>query len=281
MTRVKFAGMSVVLLALATFVVPLRAADEAKTAEQAKAGKAFVVLVGIGNYEDKHIKARPHAEDDVQALYDLFTNKEYLGVGKDHIRLLLGSGKDEKRDGQPATKENILKALKWAAAEAKPDDLVLFSFIGQGGTVGEKGDRLCYFASDSTFDKRDKTSIDAAEIGQELDKLKSQRFCALLDVNFKGFTPEKGSAPEPVLGEAPFKEYLGDDGTEDHLAVPGRALFLATNGLSQSLDLKDHGLFTEVLLEGLKGRADKEGYEPDGIVTVDELTVFMLSLIHI
>ncbi len=77
------------------------------------------------------------------------------------------------------------------------------------------------------------------------------------------------------MGEAPYKEFLGDDGSEDHLAHPGRALFLATNGLSQSLDVKDHGLFTEVMVEGLKGKADKEGYEPDGVVTTDELTVYM------
>jgi carboxyl-terminal processing protease len=269
MTRAKFAGLSAALLALAAFAVPARAVEESKSA------KAYVVLVGISNYADKQIKPRPHAEADVQALYDLFTNKDYLGLDKDHIRLLLGGAEDPQRNSQAATKENILKAVKWLATESKPDDLVIFAFVGQGGTLGEKGDRLCYFAKDSTVTDRDKNSVAAAEIGQELDKLKSQRFCALLDVNFKGFSVEKGSAPEPVLGEAPFKEFLGDDGTEDHLAVPGRALFLATNGLSQSLDLKDHGLFTQVLLDGLKGKADKEGYEPDGTVTVDELTVYM------
>jgi C-terminal peptidase prc len=269
MTRVKFMGLSASLLALAAVVIPARAA------EQAQSAKAYVVLVGVSNYADKQIKPRPHAEDDAKALYDLFTAKEYLGVGKDHIRLLLGGDADATRNSAPATKENILKAAKWLETEAKPEDLVIFTFIGQGGTLGEKGDRLCYFASDSSVKERDKNAVAAAEIGQELDKLKSQHFCVFLDVNFKGFTLEKGSAPEPVLGEAPFREFLGDDGTEDHLAVTGRALFLATNGLSQSLDLEKHGLFTEVLLDGLKGKADVEGYEPDGIVTVDELTVYM------
>jgi C-terminal peptidase prc len=269
MTRVKCTGLSAALLALAAIVVPARAA------EQAQSTKAYVVLVGVSTYADKQITPRPHAEDDVKALYDLFTAKEYLGVGKDHIRLLLGGDADAKRNSTPATKENILKAAKWIETEAKPEDLVIFTFIGQGGTLGEKGDRLCYFASDSTVKDRDKNAVAAAEIGQEIDKLKSQHFCVFLDVNFKGFTLEKGSAPEPVLGEAPFREFLGDDGTEDHLALPGRALFLATNGLAQSLDLKDHGLFTEVLLDGLKGKADVEGYEPDGIVSVDELTVYM------
>jgi C-terminal peptidase prc len=52
-------------------------------------------------------------------------------------------------------------------------------------------------------------------------------------------------------------------------------LFLATNGLTRSLDLKDHGLFAAAVLDGLKGAADKDGYEPDGNVTVEELTEYL------
>jgi carboxyl-terminal processing protease len=272
MIKAKISGLLAALVLLASFSATARAADEAKASASPK---AYIVLVGISNYADKQINPRPHAVEDVQALYDLFTKPQFLGVDKDHIRLLLGGSEDAARSSQPATHENILKAIKWVAAEAKPDDLVIFTFIGQGGTLGEKGDRLCYFASDSTVKDRQKNAVAAAEIGQDLEKLKSQKFCAFLDVNFKGFTPETGSAAQPTLGEAPYKEFLGDDGTEDHLAHPGRALFLATNGLSQSLDLKDHGLFTQVLLDGLSGKADKEGYEPDGVITTDELTAYM------
>ena len=272
MIKAKFRGLLAALALLALVAAPIRAAEEAKASASPK---AYIVLVGISNYADNQINPRPHAVADAQALYDLFTNAEYMGVDKDHIRLLLGGAEDAARGSRPATHENILKAVKWIATEPRADDLVIFTFIGQGGTLGEKGDRLCYFASDSTVKDRQKNAVAASELGQELDKLKSQNFCVFLDVNFKGFTPEKGSAAQPTLGEAPYKEFLGDDGSEDHLAHPGRALFLATNGLSQSLDVKDHGLFTEVMLEGLKGKADKEGYEPDGVVTTDELTVYM------
>src|SRR5207244_10164098 len=64
-------------------------------------------------------------------------------------------------------------------------------------------------------------------------------------------------------------------GTDEHNFKPGRTAFLATNGLSVSLDLKEHGLLTHVLLTGLKGEADKEGYEPDGVVTIGELTTYI------
>src|SRR5262249_19196995 len=173
------------------------------------------------------------------------------------------------------TRANVLQSLKWAVGAAKPDDLVLLAFIGQGGPLGESGDSRCYFASDSTFKNRAKDAVAAEEIEEALKPLKSKQFCVFLDVNFKGFA-DQGNGPraiaEPNLGKAPYKEFLGDDGTEDHLPKPGRIAFLATNGLSASLDLKDHGVFSQVLLDGLKGGADKEGYEPDGLVTLDELS---------
>ena len=256
------------ILAVATLLfAPLRGAEK-------KPPETYVVIVGISNYADKQIKPRLRAEDDARAWYDLFTNKDYMGADAEHMRLLLGEP-DGKRDSQKATHENIIKGLHWLAANARRDDLAIFVFLGQGGSLGETGDRVCYFASDSTLKGRAKDAVAAAEIGQELDKLKSQRFCAFVDVNFKGYDPGKDPIPEPTLDKAPYKEFLAPEDGEEHATAPGRILFLATNGLSQSLDLKEHGLFTHVLLDGLKGAADKEGYEPDGAVTADELAVYL------
>src|SRR5262249_21187063 len=151
------------------------------------------VLVGISKYADQQIKPRPHAEADAKALYDLFTNKDYLGVDADHIRLLLGSP-DEERKSQAATRENIVKALHWIGTEVKHDDLVIFAFIGQGAPLGSSESRLGYLAVDSTLKDRAKSSVAAGDIEQELDPMKSEHFCAFLDVNFRGFK----SGPESV-----------------------------------------------------------------------------------
>jgi carboxyl-terminal processing protease len=240
---------------------------------KAVAGKAntYVILVGISDYADKKIKPRPNAEKDVAALYKLFTDKKYLGVDPKNVKLLEGNPQE---GAEKATKANFLKALKWVAEEAKPDDLVLVAIVGEGGPLGDSGDRRCYFMSDSTFAGRDKDAVASEEIEDALKKLKSKHMTAFLDVNFKGFEADKAIA-EPTLGKAPYKEFLGDDGSDDHLSKPGRVAFLATNGLNPSLDLKDHGVFTTVLLEGLGGKADTEGYEPDGLVTVDELVKYV------
>jgi C-terminal peptidase prc len=259
------------LLGVAVALLPLLHRPVLGAAE-AQPSQPRVVLIGISQYADKQIKPRPHAEDDTRALYDLFTDKQYLGADPKNVRLLLGKP-DDKRHSRPATRKNILAALEWLAANARPDDLTLFVFIGEGGPLGAKSDRRCYFASDSTFKDRNKTAVAAADIAERLQKLKSRRFCAFVDVDFKGFVDPKIASP--TLGASPYREFLGDDKTDEHNPLPGRVVYLATNGLSVSLDLKEHGLFTTALLSGLKGAADKEGYEPDGVVTVGELTDYL------
>src|SRR5262245_48738924 len=139
MTKALLSGLLGGLLALGTPAGPARA-------EVARSPKAYVVLIGISNYQDKQIKPRPHAEDDVKGLYDLFSSKAYLGVDAKRIRLLTGT-EDATRHGQKATRENILKTLQSVATQAGVDDLVLLVFIGEGGLLGEHGDRRCYFAA--------------------------------------------------------------------------------------------------------------------------------------
>jgi C-terminal peptidase prc len=258
-----FTGLLACLSTALLLLVPLSAAEDGK-------GSAYVVLVGIDNYPDKQIKPRQHGEADARALYDLFVNKDYLGVDKDRIKLLLGSA-DEKRGSQPATRENILKALTWAVTNAKRDDLVLFAFFGQGAPLG---DRTCFFATDSTFKDRAKNAVAGADIEHVLEKLKSQHFAAFIDVNFKGFDAGKENVAEANPNDL-VKVFMGEADREDQTSPAGRVVFLATSGLRQSIDLEKHGLFAKVVMDGLKGGADKEGYEPDGLVTVDELVEYV------
>src|SRR5207247_619308 len=41
-----------------------------------------------------------------------------------------------------------------------------------------------------------------------------------------------------------------------------------------------HGIFTQTLLNGLNGKADDEGYEPDGNITINELAKFFRKELH-
>lgn len=261
MTRAVVTGILGTWILTVLCVIPVRAAEP-------HTPQPYVVLVGVSKYADKQILPRPHAEDDVKAIYDVLTDPKRLGVEADHVRLLLGSA-DSKRPSELATHTNILSALHSTVTKAKRDDMVLFVYIGQGAPLGE---RVCYFGSDSTLQDRAKNAVAASEVEHELNALKSQKFCTLLDVNFKGFDTGKDAAPELTM-ENLYKEFLG--GKEKEKNLTGRVLFLANNGLKPSLELKDHGLFAKVVLDGLNGAADKEGYEPDGVVTVNELVEYL------
>jgi C-terminal peptidase prc len=259
MTKPKLLSLLLSLVLTLLALCPVRASNAPS--------HAYAVLVGVSSYSDKQINPRPHAEADIKALHALLTNKEYLGVSPDHMHLLVG---------ETATRQNIIHALHEVATKAGRDDLVIFAFVGQGASLGELGDRLCYLVADSTLKDRSKNALAAADIQQEFDKLKSQRFCAFVDVYFKGYASGPEKVPDATLGTNSYREFHGADGKEeDQAPAPGRATFLATSGLTLSPDLEKHGLFMQVILDGLQGAADTEGYEADGVITVDELQSYV------
>jgi carboxyl-terminal processing protease len=260
----RFLGLLGLLAVIGLCAPTLRAAEADESV-----GQPYVVLVGISHYADKHILPRPTAETDAKSLYDVFVSKDYLGVDARHIKLLLGKA-DPKRNSEPATRANVLKALEWVAKNARKNDLVIVGLFVQGAPLGE---RACYFASDSTFKNRAKDAIATGDVEQALKKLKSQRFVALLDVNFKGWDSGKEPAPDVIL-ENFYREFLGDTEGEKAPTI-SRAIFLANSGLKPSLTVDGHGAFAKVLVDGLKGKADVAGYEPDGLITVEELAKYV------
>src|SRR5262249_17990591 len=154
------------------------------------------------------------------------------------------------------------QALTSVAGKAGKDDLVILALIGQGAPLGE---RTCFLASDSTFADRAKNAVTTPEVETALAKLQSQKLCAVLDVNFKGLDVGKEGALEPNLFDL-VKVFIGPEDKEEHALPPGRVVMLSNNSFSQPLETADHGLFIKLLLDGLKGAADQDGYEPDGIV---------------
>ena len=180
--------------------------------------------------------------------------------------MLLGSGEGDKQ----ATKENILHALTWIEKTSKKDDLVVFAVFGNGAPVGE---RACIFAVDSTFKDRAKDGVSASDIEHAIEKAQSQRIVSMVDVNFLGFDIGKEKMPD-LTSQNIFKAFLSQ-GDENKDPQPSRVLFIAGATSKPSLDLEKHGIFAEALLEGLRGKADAEGYEGDGNIMVSELAKYV------
>ncbi len=241
----------------------------------ASAGTTHAIIVGVGQFTDAQIQPRKFAEADAQALYDVLVKPEYLGAPADNIRLFL-TKEDDQRHAKPATKDNIVAAIKEVVAKAGKDDMVLVAMFGRGAMLAE---RTCFFAADSTVKDRAKNALASADIQQDLHTLKAEKLVVFLDVNYKGVDPgeEKLLEPNPLDVLRAFVMVGNDDkeDKEESTTPPGRVVFLASASVSPAIDLEEHGLFAQVILDGLKGAADKDGYEPDGNVTVDELDAYI------
>jgi len=263
MLRASWIGLLAVVGGL--YATPGRAAEAADAAP-----KTYAVVVGVSQYADPQIKPRKNAEADAKAVYDVLADKTYLGVPADRLKLLLGTP-DDKRASQPATKANVIAALNDVTARATKDDTVLIALIGEGAGLGEK---TCFLTSDSTYKDRAKNAVASTDIEHALAKLKSQKLCAVIDVDYKGIDAGKEVIPDPNIVDM-LRVFVGNEDKEEHTLPPGRVVILSNNSVSHPLDLPSQGMFTKVLLDALKGAADKDGYEPDGVVTVDELDVYL------
>ena len=226
----------------------------------------YAVVIGIDQYSDPIIQSRPHAEADAKALYDLLSDPRYYTGDTSRVHLLLGKP-DPKRPSRAATRDNIRQALEATLGRAGEDDPVVICWFGQGGPVG---DRTGYFTRDTVFkDKKFQNLVAAVELEEAIEKTKSQRLVVLIDVNFRGYDADKAGISERGL-EKVFQEFDGRADRSD--ALPRQMAVLSANdGRRPSIELKDHGLFATVVLEALRGKADTEGGEADGLVHVDEL----------
>lgn len=228
----------------------------------------YAVLVGIDAYPDTKIKARRNAEADVKALYDVIVSKDYLGAEPRNVHMLLSK---KGAANEQATRAAIQAALDSVIEKAGPEDLVLFAFFGQGCPLGEQ---VGFFTTDSTAADRSKTALIGQDIAKKLEALKTTKFCAFIDVNLNDFENSKDAVRDLDL-RGLSSIVMGDAELPLEKRPKGRVMFLASNGLSGTVQLEKNSLFAQMLLDGMKGKADKEGYESDGVVMVSELTKYI------
>lgn len=269
MKRILFAA----LLSAALVAPPLRAEEQAAKPSQG----GYAVLIGVGQYDDPAIKPRPTADADAKAMYDLVTDGKHLGISADRT-VLLTSTPDEKRKGRKATKENILKAIHEAIEKTGKDDLLLIGYFGRGAPIGF--DKVAFFTTDSTVAARSKNAIVGEELSNEMKKVKPQRLLVFTDLAFKGFDAGKETLAEPntyaILSS--FYGTVSDnkDADEDEpQQIRDKVIVLSYLPGNDPIVVGDQGLFAKTVVEALNGNADKDGYEADGVVTVDELSKYL------
>jgi C-terminal peptidase prc len=235
----------------------------------------FVVLVGAGAYQDPAIDPRPTADADAQALYDVFADPNHLGVPAARIKLLL-SAVDPNRPSEVATRDNIVRAVEAATAATGKDDPLILGFFGRGASAGDK---TVFFTPDTVLKDRGKTGlVFGTDLEKAFKKVKGQKVLMMMDVQYKGFKPGEEKIAEPNLQDVDALLFGAED-KEESVRPQDRLLLLSGYISSEAATKGEHGLFAGTVVDALKGAADAppyhEGYEPDGVVTTDELVKYL------
>lgn len=262
-----------VLLSAALWAPVIRAEEPAVKPSQGH----YAVLIGVGEFADPAIKPRPSAVADARAMYDFVTDRKHIGIPADRVALLITSP-DAKRKSQLPQKQLILKAIQEAIEKTGKDDMLLIGFFGRGAPIGF--DKVAFFAADSTVAERAKNAIAGEELSNIMKRVKSQRLLVLTDLAFKGFDAGKETLAEPNT-YAILSAFYGtvsdnkEPEEEEPQQIRDKVIALSYLPGNDPITVGDHGLFAKSIIEALSGDADKEGYEADGIVTVDELAKYL------
>ena len=180
-----------ILAAFACVAAPLSARAADPVVASNGPGKPYLVAVGVGEFKDKAIHARPTADVDAKALYKLLTDSKVLGIAPDRAKLITSAD---------ATKESVVKAIEAAVSDTGKDDLLILAFFGRGSSIAEKP---CFFTPESTFKDRAKTALTSTDLEPAFKKLKGQKLLWLMDVSYKGVDAGKEKALEPSISEYP------------------------------------------------------------------------------
>jgi WD40 repeat protein len=193
----------------------------------------YRVCVGINDYDQKELKlgsARQDAEAVFAALKACCTGKG------NHFREAKGKTLPDKS----ATRQAVLDALQDARkAGVKAGDLLVVFFAGHG--VVQKGEFYLLTREADT----DRPLAGKSLSGEDLQKAFSELSCSVLLL----MDACHSAAGVPMLRLKPATDDLTRSLTDDQAAV---TVLAAAMGHETAGEQKEHGLFTQALLDGLK-----------------------------
>ncbi len=226
------------------------------------AGKRYALCIGVNNFQDTTIPALKGARADATELAD--TLKKY---GQFDVVEKMTDDVDpafDKGHSYPSL-ANIRAKLAAMAKTIGPNDLVIFSFAGHGIATEETGDGYLIVA-DTLKDDKWNTSLPIKEVLDWITKLKVRKSLLLLDACRESL-PRGASRG---INDAALRAQKFEQSSVS-------AVFYATKTGWSSFDDPNstHGIFTKFLLEGMKGKADYQMGNSDGIVTFKELSDFV------
>lgn len=228
-------------------------------------GKLWAVVIGVSNYKNLEPDAQLRfAHRDAEELAAFFSSPQGGGFPSTQIKVLLN---------EQATIASVRTALgTWLPRSAEPNDVVYIFFAGHG-IVEQSGDGYL-LAHDSDPQNLYATALPISELDRIVaERLKSRVTVLFADACHSG---KIGMTSRGTEEEVLISRYL------DEVGKTGAGTFklLASRADERSYEDKrwggGHGVFTYYLLEGMKGKADRDR---DGVVRAGELLDFISQIV--
>lgn len=195
-------------------------------------------------------KTLPAAETQAKQLADALHERDFETV------LLLGPD---------ATKAKISNAL--ATANVGPDDRLLFYFGGHGDVREKNGDDVGYIVPfDAKNTRLEGTGIALADIVDS--KLQARQVMYVFDSCASGLALKRGEIDRNALPRVKAYEDI------KYYAQNGRMVLTAGAQGEAAIDVNG-GIFTRAFIDGIRGAADREVGDNNGVVDFYELFAYL------
>jgi len=217
----------------------------------------YALIIGINEYKNKSISLK-YAVSDAKIFAE--TLKKTAAPLFEKISILLFTTPGE------TTRENIIKAFEGLRLKMKPNDLFVF-YNASHGIVDVVDDEEQYFLLTSNvllLSSRHigKDAMSQKELAKLIGNIPAQKKFVILDTCNAG----KGGREIQVALLQQTRGLTDSTAVKLLQRAIGSAVFSASSDTQLALEgYNGHGLFTFVLIEGLKGKAD---IKKDGYITV-------------
>ncbi|MGQ7848064.1 caspase family protein [Granulosicoccus sp. 3-233] len=223
----------------------------------------WAIIVGITEYQDESLNLA-YAHRDAEELYNLLLTPAGGAFEPDNICLLTNPVRFPA--AKEATRDNILAALRSFLKKPAKEDLVLIYFACHGAPDPDRRNVVYLLGHDTDPADIAATAIPMSSIKIALsDNLHAERVVLIADTCHSAAVG--GDHLTRGVGDAAIvNAYLDELGK----STKSFALLSSAETNESSLEAErwggGHGVFTHFLLEGLRGKAQRNGVVPVGVL---------------
>ncbi|MBN2104235.1 caspase family protein [bacterium] len=214
--------------------------------EKGNASRLFLIMIGIDRYHHWEYQDLKTASHDAVGLAQFFGAQEKRLYETVYVDTLINEN---------ATPENIKLAFQ-ELPDMYAEDVIII-FMSGHGVHGSDG-KYYFCTSESNPSNLMKSALSWADFEKFLIQLDAGKILLLLDTCHSG----------DILNRVPGDRFA------EHISKHTAIVFTSCKGAETSFEDPElgHGLFTHVILDGLKGKAD---LKPDDLITMSELKTYV------